>query len=262
LLESIAEGSEADAITIALIGERGREAQAWIDRRNARTTVVCATSDRPPSERVLAAHVALAHASALRDRGLHVLLVLDSLARVAGALREVAIGKGESCGRGGYPPSVFSHLARIVEIAGVVGGGSMTLLASVLNDGEDRDPVSDAARSLLDGHVALSERLARARRFPSIDVCASVSRTMSQVASDAHRAAAARVRRSIARLDEVADARALGIEPGDRYTRAAVEAEARLEAFLRQAHRPVPPRESLAALTELADTLEEPHGYQ
>ena len=171
-------GCTADAVVVGLCGERGREAQRWIERRDARTTVVCSTSDRPAKERIACVEVAFAHADALRDRGLHVAFVLDSLARFAAALRETATARGESVGRGGYPASVFAQLARFVEIAGPLRGGSITLIATVLSDGDDRDPVSDAARSLLDGHLQLSPRLAAAGRFPAIDVPASASRTM------------------------------------------------------------------------------------
>jgi len=234
LLEAIAGGSTADAVVVALVGERGREAQHWIARRTETMTIVCATSDRPACERVAAAQVAVAQADALRERGLDVLLVVDSLARIAAATREIAVGSGEATGRGGYPPSVFAQLARLVEVAGALRKGSITLIATVLNDGDERDPVSDAARSILDGHIALSARLAQYGRFPAVDVLASASRTMEQVVEPAHLRAAARVRHALAVLDRVEDARALGIESGDRATRAAIEAEPRLESFLRQ----------------------------
>lgn len=261
LIEAIVDGCAADAVVIALVGERGREAQRWIERRNVRTTIVCATSDRSSRERVRACVVALSHAAALRDRGLHVLVVLDSLARVAYALRESAVAAGESVGRGGYPPSVFSEMARIVEVAGPMTSGSITLVATVLNDGDDRDPVSDAARALLDGHLALSDRLAREGRFPAVDVVASASRTMALVVDDAHVQRAARVRAALAVLDRTADARSLGIEPVEATAIAAMAAEARIEGFLRQ-RGPADPAATLAALTELADTLEVSDGHQ
>ncbi len=234
LLEFIVDGCRADAIVIALVGERGREARQWIDALVPHATVVCATSDRPAAERARAAVVAAAHASALRERGLHVLLVLDSLARAASAWRELAVAAGESVGRGGYPPSVFAELARLVEVAGATHAGSITLIASVLGDGDDRDPISDAARSLLDGHVALSASLAQAGRFPAIDVLSSASRTMALVAPRWQRHAAESIRRALALLERVDDARRLGIDPVDAYARRAIEAEADLEAFLRQ----------------------------
>ncbi|HVA34208.1 MAG TPA: EscN/YscN/HrcN family type III secretion system ATPase [Candidatus Baltobacteraceae bacterium] len=262
LLEAVVARCAADAVVIGLIGERGREARNWIDRCDARTTVVCATSDRPACERIAAAHVAIAQARALRDRGLHVVLLLDSLARVAAALREKAVANGESTGRGGYPPSVFADLARLVETAGALHAGSITLVASVLNDGDDRDPVSDAARSLLDGHIALSERLANAGRFPAIDVCASTSRTMPLVVTPQQAAAAARVRGAIALLERIEDARRLGIDPVDPVAVAAIACEPALEGFLQQGNQRADPGQTLDALFALADTLDEPHGHQ
>ncbi len=260
LIESIVDGCAADAVVIALVGERGREAQCWIERRDARTTIVCATSDRSACERIDACAVAFAHAAALRDRGLHVLVVLDSLARVANALRERATAAGEIVGRAGYPPSVFSEMARILEVAGPLASGSITLVATVLNDGDDRDPVSDAARALLDGHLALSDRLAREGRFPAVDVIASASRTMGLVAGDAHMRHAARVRAALAVLERTADARSLGIEPVEAAAVAAIAAEQQIERFLRGCA--AEPAATLAALAELADTLEVSDGHQ
>jgi ATP synthase in type III secretion protein N len=261
LIDAIVNGCSADAVVIGLVGERGREAQAWIDARSARTTIVCATSDRPALERITAARVATAQAAFLRDRGLHVLFVLDSLARTASALREIGVADGESVGRGGYPPSVFAELARLVEVAGTTKRGSITMIATVLNDGDDRDPVSESARSLLDGHIQLATRLAHAGRFPAIDLLGSASRTMSLV-SDARQERAARaVRAAVALLDRIDDARRLGIEPADAYARTVIEAEQRLESFLRQGAEPSAPRRTLAALGELADILEERHEH-
>lgn len=256
LLETLAAACWADAVVIALVGERGREAQTWISRCDRRTTVVCATSDRPAAERVRAVVVALAHARALRERGLGVLVVLDSLARVAAALRELACANGESGGRGGYPPSVFAEVARLVEVAGATPDGAVTLLASVLDDGDERDPVSDAARALLDGHLQLSPALARAGRFPALDVPASTSRTMESVVSARHLAAARSVRGALATLERTADARALGMAPEDDALRRAVHCERELEAFLRQGSRPCAPAQTLSMLADLARDLE------
>jgi len=255
LLESIVEGCAADAVVVALVGERGREANEWIGQCNDRTTIVCATSDRPAEDRLRAAHLAVAHAAALRERGLHVLLLLDSLARVASALREIAVGAGESAGRGGFPPSVFAQMAKLVEVAGAVAEGSITLIATVIHDGDERDPVSEAARALLDGHIALTLRLAQAGRFPAVDVPASASRTMDAVTQRQHRQAASRVRRALAILDRLDDARALGIEPVARDAVTAVAAEQRIEAFLRQGRRPAPIPAMLEELEAIAALL-------
>ncbi len=256
LLEAIVRGSRCDAVVVGLIGERGREARRWIDARIPHATIVCATSDRPAAERVRAAALACAQAASLRERGLHVLLVLDSLARIAAASREVAVAAGESVGRGGYPPSVFADLARLVEIAGETTAGSMTMIASVLSDGDERDPVSDAARSLLDGHIVLSAQLAAAGRFPAIDATASSSRTMEHVASAGHRRAAAAVRRALALLDRIDDARRIGIEPADSYAQSVLACEDALERLLRQDGVSSDPATTLAALAGVAASLE------
>ncbi len=260
LLETTASGACADAVVVALVGERGREAERWIARRNARTTIVCATSDRPARERIMAAQAAFAHARALARRGLDVLLILDSLARVAYALREERAD--EPAGRGGYPASVFADLAQLVESAGAFSRGSISLLATVLNDGDDRDPVSEAARSLLDGHIQLSPRLAQAGRFPAIDVLASASRTMASVTSHEHQRAAAAVRSAFAALAASEDLRSLGFESRDAWTAAAVAHEVRLEALVRQGHSPVAASDALAMLLETADTLGEPDEHR
>ncbi|MGA8533021.1 MAG: hypothetical protein WB615_02800, partial [Candidatus Tumulicola sp.] len=177
--------------------------------------------------------------------------------RVASAWRELAVGAGESVGRGGYPPSVFADLAHLVEVAGPTKDGSITLIASVLGDGDDRDPVSDAARSLLDGHVALSPLLAQAGRFPAIDVLGSASRTMTSVAQPAQQRDAASIRRALALLDRVEDARRLGIDPVDPPARRAIAAEHRLEAFLRQDGRRVDAAVTLREMRALSELLEE-----
>jgi ATP synthase in type III secretion protein N len=262
LLETIVDACAADAVVVGLVGERGREARRWISRCDRRTTVVCATSDRSAPERVRAAVVAASQANALRERGLDVLFVLDSLARVAYALRENAVAAGERTGRAGFPPSVFAEMARLVEVSGALRRGSVTLVASVLNDGDDRDPVSDAARSLLDGHIALSDRLAREGRFPAIDVPASASRTMPSVVGSDRLAAAAAVRSALAALDRTSDARALGIEPSGPAVLAAINAHEPMERFLRSGSQPADPVETEALLFDLARLLPRPDEYQ
>jgi type III secretion protein N (ATPase) len=255
LLHVLMSGSYADAVVVGLIGERGREAQEWLRLCPRHASIICATSDRSAAERVHAARVAMAQADALRSRGLHVLLILDSLARFAAALREVALASGESVGRGGYPPSVFANLARLVEVPGNTLRGSITLVATVLSDGDEGDPVSEAARSLLDGHIALSPKLAQAGRFPAIDLLESTSRTMSEVVDEAHEADACLVRRALASLAQTEDARSLGIIPADPFALRAMAVEASIEALMRQGKLPVRPARSLSALAALADTL-------
>lgn len=255
LLHLLMRGACADAVVVGLIGERGREAEEWMRLCPRYASIVCATSDRSAAERVHAARVAMSQADALRSRGLHVLLILDSLARFAAALREVALSCGESVGRGGYPPSVFAHLARLIEVPGPASRGSITLVATVLSDGDERDPVSEAARSLLDGHISLSPKLAQSGRFPAIDLLASTSRTMSEVVSAEHEKHARIVRRAIAALAQTEDARSLGIMPAEPFALRALAAESQIEALLRQGKMPVGPAESLSALTAVADTL-------
>jgi FliI/YscN family ATPase len=261
LLETIVAGVRADAVVVGLIGERGREAQRWINIRTARTSVICATSDRSAHERIDAAWFAMSQACALASRGLHVLFLLDSLARVAYALREAGVQSGEHVGRGGYPASVFSRIAQLVERAGSFATGSVTMLATVLSDGDERDPVSDGTRSLLDGHIVLSPKLAQAGRFPAIDVPASASRTMTAVITSEHQHAAGIVRAALAALERSEDARALGLEPSDPLTKRAVYSQVQLEALLRQNIGPVDSRSALEALAQTADMLGEGYGY-
>ncbi|HEX5274449.1 MAG TPA: hypothetical protein VFW34_04170 [Candidatus Rubrimentiphilum sp.] len=254
LLNDLVRGSQADAIVVGLVGERGREAEEWLHCIPDRAVMYCATSDRPAAERVRVAHLAMAQANALRSRGLHVLLIVDSLARFAAALREVAAACGESTGRGGYPPSVFAELASFTEMAGAFDTGSITLFATILHDGDDRDPVSEAARALLDGHVQLSTVLAGAGKFPAIDVTASVSRTMHAVVSAEHACAAAAVRSSIAALAKSHDARSLGML-SQRDAESAANRERAIERLLYGGTRDS--RAALQALQELVLFLEE-----
>lgn len=183
LMSMIARQAQADAIVIGLIGERGREVHDFVHDALgadglARSVVVVATSDSPAMLRRRAAHVAMAVAESLREEGMRVFCLFDSLTRFAGALRELRLAAGEPPSARGYPPGVFSELARLVERAGPAGGtGVITGIFTVLVDGDDMDePVADAVRGLLDGHVVLDRRLADRGRFPAIDVLRSLSR--------------------------------------------------------------------------------------
>ena len=261
LIESIVAGVACDAVVVALIGERGREAQQWIDQIDSRTCIVCATGDCSAAERVRAAEVAMAQAERLRARGLDVVLVLDSLARYAGAARDLAIAAGESVGRSGFPPSVVARMAVLLERCGAVGTGSTTLIATVLNDGDDRDPISEAARSLLDGHLQLVASLAHAGRYPAIDIQQSISRTMPQIVTAEHRDAAGVVRRALGELARTEEARSLGIVGEGRSLQAALRVEGRLRTLLEQSGQPSSPSQTLAGLIAIADTLEEAHEH-
>jgi type III secretion protein N (ATPase) len=255
LLRAIVANACIDAVVIAAVGERGREAQEWLECVDERTSIAYATSDRPAAQRVRVADEAFARAHHLRRRGLHVLVLFDSLARYAGALRELGVAAGEGLGRGGFPASVFARLACLLEVAGATHEGSISVIATVLDDGDARDPISDAARSLLDGHIALSPALARAGHFPAIDVPASASRTMQAVTTSPHRADAAVLREALAWLERTQDARSLGLptvdEPGSRF----LAGQEALETFVRQDDQASPPSATLVALRQTADIL-------
>lgn len=209
LMARIVRGAEADVFVVALVGERGREVREFIDRSlgpegMARAVVVAATSDRPAMERVKAAQTATTIAEWFRDQGLRVVLFVDSVTRLARAWREVGLAAGEPPTRRGYPPSVFAAIPRLLERAGGSARGSITAFYTVLVEGETAaDPVAEEVKSVLDGHVVLSPKLAEAEHHPAVDVLASRSRVMEAVVDDAHRAAAARVRRLMARYAEV-----------------------------------------------------------
>lgn len=210
LMADLVRGAAADVAVVALVGERGREVAEFIDdalgpEGLARSVIVAATSDRSPVEQTRAPFVATAIAEHFRDQGRDVLLVLDSLTRLARAQRELGLAAGETPARRGFPPSVFRLLPGLVERAGRTDRGSITAVYTTLveGDGGVDDPVAEEARSLLDGHIVLSRRLAEAGRFPAIDVLASRSRLMDRVASRAHVAAAARLRGLIAKRREI-----------------------------------------------------------
>ncbi|MBJ7263453.1 MAG: FliI/YscN family ATPase, partial [Burkholderiaceae bacterium] len=207
LLGMLSAGCEADVVVLALIGERGREVREFLDNTlsaatRAHSVIVVATSDRPALERLKAAATATTIAEYFRDQGQRVLLLVDSLTRYARAVREIALAAGEPIVGGGYPPSLYARLPRLLERAGPAERGSITAFYTVLM--EDRaDPLAEEVRSLLDGHIVLSRKLAEANHFPAIDVLASVSRVMHQVADEAHRAAAARLRQLLAAWREI-----------------------------------------------------------
>ena len=209
LLGMLARQARADVNVIALVGERGREVREFIEdslgeEGLARSVVVVSTSDRPALERVRAAYAATAIAEGWRDRGARVLLLMDSVTRFARGLREVGLAAQEPAVRRGFPPSVFAELPRLFERAGNDAQGSITAFYTVLAEDEDgSDPVAEEVRSILDGHVVLSRKLAEAQHYPAIDVLASASRVFTRVAGAGHQAAAARLRALLARHAEV-----------------------------------------------------------
>ncbi len=242
LLGQIARGASAEVIVLCLVGERGRELAELLGDElasaRARTIVVCATSDAPPLVRVRAAHVATAIAEYFRDRrGKQVLLLVDSLTRVARAQREVGLSAGEPVARHGYPPSVFALLPRLIERTGASARAAITAIYTVLVAGNDMDePIADEVRGLVDGHVVLDRRLAQRGHFPPIDVVASVSRLMPRVTEPRHADAAARTRARLALYEEHRDLITLGAYQAgrDRALDDAVAAYPAIERLLRQ----------------------------
>jgi flagellum-specific ATP synthase len=211
ILGMIARNTTADVNVIALVGERGKEVRDFIERDLGeaglkRSVVIVATSDQPALVRIKAAYVATRIAEFFRDAGLDVMLMMDSVTRFAVAQREVGLAIGEPTTTRGYTPSVFAALPRLLERAGTSEVGTITALYSVLVDGDDmNEPVADAVRSILDGHIVLSRKMAAANQYPAVDVLASVSRVMPDVVSPEHFAAASKVRDLMATYREAED---------------------------------------------------------
>jgi len=211
LLSMIARSSDAEVAVIALVGERGREVAEFIERDLgeaglARSVVVVATSDAPAMVRIRAAFLATAIAEWFRDQGNDVLLLMDSLTRLAMAQREVGLAAGEPPTTKGYPPSMFSLLPKLLERAGLAERGSITGLYTVLVEGDDfNEPVADTARSILDGHITLSRSLAEAGHFPAVDVLASISRVAPAICAPDELAAALRLRQLLASWRDARD---------------------------------------------------------
>lgn len=209
LMAAVARGCQAEAIIFGLIGERGRELNEFLQHELdeelvKKTIIVVATSDRTSMERSRAAFTATAIAEGFRARGKRVLLLIDSLTRFARAQREIGLAAGEPPARGGFTPSVYTMLPRLIERAGSTPQGSITAMYTVLVDGDNSsDPIGDEAKSLLDGHILLSKKLAEQGHYPAIDVLASISRIMGNVTTRDHRKAANRFRELLARYQEM-----------------------------------------------------------
>ncbi|AKU93025.1 FliI/YscN family ATPase [Vulgatibacter incomptus] len=265
LLGMLSRSAEVDVVVVGLVGERGREVREFVERDlgpegRARSVVVVATSDEPPLIRIRAAMAATAVAEHFRARGKRVLLLMDSLTRVAMAQREVGLAAGEPPTSKGYPPSVFAMMPRLLERAGNdAGEGSITAIYTVLAEGDDlTDPVVDTAKSILDGHVVLSRKLAGAGHFPAIDLLASVSRVMTEVASPRHLELATAARQLLSAHREAADLIEVGVYAQGTNPKVdrAIRVMPALEGFLRQA-----PDERTGlgeSLTKLAGLLSTP----
>lgn len=211
LLGMFARNTKADINVIALIGERGREVREFIERDLGeegmrRSVVVVATSDKPALIRNKAAKTATAIAEYFRDQGKDVLLMMDSLTRFSMAQREIGLASGEPPVTRGYPPSVYSEMPKLLERAGNSDVGSITGLYTVLVDGDDfNEPITDTARSILDGHIMLSRKLGHRNHYPAIDVLQSISRVMSQIATREHKLFASKLKNTLATYNEAED---------------------------------------------------------
>lgn len=276
MLSMLARRASSDVNVIALVGERGREVRDFIDHALGeegmrRSIVVVATSDEAPRMRVRAVSVACALAEHFRDQGLDVMFMLDSVTRLAHAQRQVGLAVGEPPATKGYTPSVFSLLPGVLERAGAVEAdhaaarraGSVTGFYAVLVEGDDlTEPVSDAVRGILDGHIVLSRKLAHKAHYPAIDVLESISRVANEIITPAHRAARDRVLRLLAAHRDVDELIQIGAyAPGSSPSAdAAIRLKPRIDALLRQGVDEVTPmdeaREELLRLAKEAETLE------
>ena len=242
LLSMVARGTDASVSVVALVGERGREVNEFIQRDLgpeglARSVVVVATSDEPALVRIRAAFTATRIAEWFRDQGHDVVLMMDSLTRFAMAQREVGLSAGEPPATRGYPPSVFTLLPKLLERAGAAETGSITGLYAVLVEGDDmNEPIADSARSILDGHIVLSRRLATANHFPSIEVLESISRVESSILTREQRMMASHVRQLLAAYRDAKDLIEIGayVTGSNPLVDRAVRQKEQLDVFLRQ----------------------------
>jgi len=231
-----------DRCVISLIGERGREVREFVDgslgpEGLAKSVLVIATADRPAIEQVKAAYSATAIAEYFRDKGERVLLLMDSLTRFARAQRQIGLAAGEPPTRRGFPPSVFEKLPGLLERGGLSARGSITAFYTVLVEGDDmNEPVADETRSLLDGHIVLSRKLANSGRYPAIDILSSASRVLTAVVDPAHAAATVKLRGLLAKYQEIELLVQIGeyVPGADALADDVLERKAAIDAFLSQ----------------------------
>jgi flagellum-specific ATP synthase len=264
LLGMMARYTGADVIVVGLIGERGREVKEFIEdilgpEGRARSVVVAAPADAPPLLRMQGASYATAVAEHFRDEGKHVLLLMDSLTRFAMAQREIALAIGEPPATKGYPPSCFAKLPQLVERSGngLHGIGSITAFYTVLTEGDDQqDPIADAARAILDGHIVLSRNLAESGHFPAIDVERSASRVMHNVVPKSHFDLARRFRAVYSKYERARDLIQLGayVQGSDSVLDEAIALRSGMDRFLQQDIHESAPMDELMA--EMSDVLE------
>ena len=266
LLGMMTRGCEADVVVVGLVGERGREVKEFIheiltEEERQRAVVVAAPADTSPLMRLKGCETAVTIAEYFRDKGMKVLLLIDSLTRYAMAQREIALAVGEPPATKGYPPSVFARLPALVERAGNGSErqGSITAFYTVLTEGDDlQDPIADAARAILDGHVVLSRTLADSGHYPAIDIEASISRVMPMVVSEEHRLMARRIRQVYSNYKQNQDLISIGAyaKGSDPRIDLAIRAEPAINALLQQGMKQVIPYdESLEGMAALAKGL-------
>ncbi len=266
LLGMMTRGCEADVVVVGLVGERGREVKEFIheiltEEERQRAVVVAAPADTSPLMRLKGCETAVTIAEYFRDKGMKVLLLIDSLTRYAMAQREIALAVGEPPATKGYPPSVFARLPALVERAGNGSErqGSITAFYTVLTEGDDlQDPIADAARAILDGHVVLSRTLADSGHYPAIDIEASISRVMPMVVSEEHQLMARRIRQVYSNYKQNQDLISIGAyaKGSDPRIDLAIRAEPAINALLQQGMKQVIPYdESLEGMAALAKGL-------
>ena len=265
VLGMIARHAKTDISVIALVGERGREVRSFVENglsaaARAKSVVIAATSDQPPLVRRRAAFLATAIAEWFRDRGQHVCLTMDSVTRVAMAQREIGLASGELPTSRGYTPSVFSLLPRLLERGGVrARGGSLTALYTVLVEGDDlEDPISDSVRSILDGHIVLSRKIAQRGRYPAVDVTQSVSRLAASIVSEPENSLINEVTRVLATYETSRDLIEVGAYKAGTHSEIdrAIRLSPTIEQFLAQ--RPTEIERRNVAMERLQRLIREP----